>query len=150
MGLYLHHLCMDLPKPVSNIEGCPDARPGLETKLQTSSSRTPTHNITSHHQYRACQMWTRYFHCRSSYKQVEGFTHGIESCCAAFPHFLLAWRRGETRGCPLCFASISATEENTSKAPRTRLYIRSQLAAKELCERKKSYNSGKKTPRSFL
>lgn len=59
MGLYLHHLCMNLPKPASNIEGCPDARLGLETKLQTNPSRTPIHNIPSRPQDRACQMWTR-------------------------------------------------------------------------------------------
>lgn len=50
---------VDLPKPASDIEGCPDARLGFETKLHTNPSRTPIHNTPSHLQGRTCQMWTR-------------------------------------------------------------------------------------------
>lgn len=100
MSLYLHHLSMDLPQ--SNVEGGPDAGLGLETKPQISSSRTPIHNIPSPWTERArCGPdLSRHLHC--SYKQIEGFTHGIEPCCAAFSHFLLDWRKRGSREVPLC------------------------------------------------
>lgn len=100
MSLYLHHLYMDLPK--SNIESGPDAGLGLETKPQISLGRTPIHNIPSPWTERARCGPDLSSHLHCSYKQVKGFTHGIESCSAAFSHFLLDWRKRGSRGVPLC------------------------------------------------
>lgn len=138
---------MDLPKSVSNVEGHPDARLGLETKLQISPSRTPIHNVPSNPQERVCQMWTSPQQTPPLQELLQTrlhTRHGVILCCLPLLSPSLKKKRDKT-----CFASISAMEEKMSKPLRTRLFIRFQSAAKELCERKKKATTLENKPQDL-
>lgn len=145
MSFYLHHLSMDLPKP--SIEGGPYAGLGLETKLQI---RAGPPSITSHPPRQSMPDLSSHLHC--SYKQVEGFTCGTESCCAAFSHLLLDWRKRGSRGVLLC-QHFGSGEEKMHKILRTGLFIRFQFIRfiwqPRSCVRERKATTLEKNPKIF-
>lgn len=143
MSLYLTWISLNQTLKVALMQG-------LETKLQISLSITPIHNIPS--------PWTEHARCgpdlsshhHCSYKQIGGFTHGTESCCAAFSHFLLDWRKRGSRVVPQHFSN---GEKKISKTLRARLFIRFQFIRftwqPRSCVRERKATTLEKTPKIF-
>lgn len=91
----------------------PCCRAGLRDQTADQLKQDPCLQHTSpqtEHARRGPDL-SRHLHC--SCKQIDGFTHSIEPCCAVFSHFLLDWGKRGSRGVPLCqhFSNGGKTNE---------------------------------------